>query len=275
MICFPNCKINLGLYITGRRPDGFHNLETVFYPVQWCDALEVIEHPQGREFELETSGMAIDVPAEKNILYKAWSLLRSEKEIPPVLVHLFKKIPAGAGLGGGSADAAFFLRLLNDKFSLGFSSEELRDISLELGSDCPFFIENKPVVARGRGEIMTPIGVNLDKYFLMLVFPGIHSNTAEAFKSITPAPAPLHIEDILAKPVEEWKGRLKNDFEPALFKKHPVLGKIKEDLYKAGALYASMSGSGSTLFGVFEKAPDRSIASGFTVHVQGPGGEIL
>ena len=255
MVIFPHCKINIGLYITGKRKDGYHDLETVFYPVNWCDALEVVEHPEGRAFELHQSGKKLPGKTEDNILYKTWQLVAKQRSLPPLLVHLRKNIPTGAGLGGGSADAAFFLRLLNKKFDLQFSTEELLSFAGELGSDCPFFIQDKALFARGRGNEFEPIRLNLDNYYLLLVYPNIHSNTAKAFTALKPGPPAYELKKALDEPITEWRKKVKNDFEPALFKEYPVLANIKDKLYAGGAVYASMSGSGSTLYGIFDHLP--------------------
>ncbi|MFY0255576.1 4-(cytidine 5'-diphospho)-2-C-methyl-D-erythritol kinase [Chitinophaga sp. 30R24] len=251
MVVFPNCKINLGLHVTRKRPDGFHDLETVFYPFPVTDALEVLTHPS-----LQFASSGIDVPgdATDNLCLKAFHLLQRDfPQLTPVNIHLHKHIPIGAGLGGGSADAAFMLQLLNQKFQLGLSEAALIDYAAQLGSDCPFFILNQPCYATGRGEIMEPIQLDLSAWSFVLVHPGIHVNTGWAFKQLTPQ-APVHsLTEMIQLPVAEWKEVIRNDFEAPVFRAHPVIGAIKDQLYTAGAVYAAMSGSGSAVFGIFPK----------------------
>jgi 4-diphosphocytidyl-2-C-methyl-D-erythritol kinase len=251
MIVFPNCKINLGLHITNKRPDGFHDLETVFYPLPVHDALEGISHSA-----LQFAGSGIAVPGEvtDNLCVKAFHLLQRDfPQIQPLNIHLHKHIPIGAGLGGGSSDAAFMLRLINQKFQLGLAEAALVDYAAQLGSDCPFFIVNKPCYATGRGEIMEPITLDLSGYSFILVHPGIHVITGWAFRQLTPKPAAYDLRAVIQSPVADWKNILTNDFEGPVFEAHPALAKIKEDLYAAGAVYATMSGSGSALLGIFPK----------------------
>jgi 4-diphosphocytidyl-2-C-methyl-D-erythritol kinase len=251
MVLFPNCKINLGLHITGKRPDGFHNLETVFYPLPVNDALEAISHAT---LQFRSSGIPIPGDAADNLCLRAFQLLQRDfPQLQPVSIHLHKNIPIGAGLGGGSADAAFMLLLLNEKFRLGLDQAALVSYAAQLGSDCPFFIVNKPCYATGRGEIMTPLPLDLSGYSFMLVHPGIHVNTGWAFKQLTPK-APAHVlEEVIQLPVEEWREMIINDFEAPVFAAHPVLAAIKQQLYDAGAVYAAMSGSGSAVVGIFPK----------------------
>ncbi len=254
MIVFPNCKINLGLKITRKRADGYHDLETVFFPLPLTDVLEVIEDQKGNDITFTQSGLDINGPADANLCIKAYRLLKKHfPDLPPTLMHLHKAIPMGAGLGGGSSDGAYALRLLNDKYNLGADIEQLLELALQLGSDCPFFILNKPCIATGRGEIMEPIPLDLSAYRFALVHPGIHISTAEAFSGITPAPNKMPLKEIIQLPIEDWKHHLVNDFEQSVFIKHPELEEIKQSLYNAGAIYASMSGSGSSFYGVFPK----------------------
>ena len=251
MIVFPNCKINLGLHVTRKRPDGFHDLETIFYPLPVNDALEVITHTT---LQFESSGIPVPGNAEDNLCLRAFQLLQSGfPQLPPVSIHLLKNIPIGAGLGGGSADAAFMLQLLNQKFQLGLTEAALVDYAAQLGSDCPFFIVNRPCYATGRGEIMEPIPLDLSGYSFLLVHPGIHVNTGWAFKQLTPGTPAHSLREVIQTPVELWKDVLTNDFEIPVFQAHPVLGDIKEQMYSSGAIYAAMSGSGSAVFGVFPK----------------------
>ena len=254
MILFPNCKINLGLHILRKRDDGFHDLETVFCPLPFCDALEIIADNIHTETTFTTSGLTIDGNPEENISVKAYNLLKKEFGIPPAKIHLHKAIPLGAGLGGGSADGAFTLLLLNKKFKLDIAEEKLIDFALQLGSDCPFFIKNKICYATGRGEKIKPINLDLSPYKIVLINPGIKINTAWAFSQVQPNEDRTSILEIVHQPPGSWKDNLVNDFEVAIFKQHPSIKKIKEELYKNGAVYASMSGSGSSVFGLFEKS---------------------
>ncbi|HEU4470730.1 MAG TPA: 4-(cytidine 5'-diphospho)-2-C-methyl-D-erythritol kinase [Flavisolibacter sp.] len=258
MVVFPNCKINLGLYITRKRADGFHDLETVFYPIALHDALEIVHAPQGqKELSFTGSGRVIDGPVENNICYKAYRLLQKDfPDLPPIHMHLHKLIPSGAGLGGGSADGAFTLVLLNRKFNLGLSEESLLRYALILGSDCPFFIRNKPSYAEGRGEVLEDISLDLSGYSIVLVNPGIHISTAWAFSEIKPQGGRESLKTVTGRPVEEWRGRLTNDFEAIAARAYPEIGNIIRQLYESGALYAAMSGSGSTVFGLFRKKPE-------------------
>lgn len=255
MILFPNCKINLGLRILRKREDGFHDLETVFYPVPLQDAVEIIQHPQPiTDVEFSLSGLKVEGNLSDNICVKAYHLLKNDfQQLPPIKMHLHKTIPLGAGLGGGSADGAFTLLLLNKKFNLGLAEESLVRYALKLGSDCPFFIRNTPCFATGRGELMESLALDLSPYKFVLVNPGIHINTGWAFSQIKPAAAGASLKKIISLPVEEWKTSLKNDFEEAVFGLHPSIKECKDALYKAGAVYSSMTGSGSTLFGIFLK----------------------
>lgn len=256
LIVFPNCKINLGLKITRKRPDGYHDLETVFYPLPYQDVLEVIQD-QKAGLTFTQSGLTISGDSSSNLCVKAYQLLKEIKpDLPPTLMHLHKVIPMGAGLGGGSSDGTFALKLLNDKYQLGLTDTELIDLALKLGSDCPFFVLNKPCIAKGRGELMQPIQLDLSKYFFVLIHPGIHISTAAAFAGIKPAPSKTPLESIVSRPLNEWKDLLVNDFEIPVFALHPVIEKLKASLYEMGAVYASMSGSGSSLYGIFEQRPD-------------------
>jgi 4-diphosphocytidyl-2-C-methyl-D-erythritol kinase len=254
MVIFPNCKINLGLNIISKRPDGFHNIETVFYPVALHDSLEAIVAGDG-VFEFHTSGLAIPGDPAKNLCVKAYQLLEKDFRLPAVNMHLHKVIPMGAGLGGGSSDGAFALKLLNDMFSLGLNNAQLTEYARLLGSDCSFFIENQPCHAFEKGDKVEPVEVDLSGLELVVVVPGVHVSTPEAYSAITPA-IPDHLPaKVVNLPVGKWKSRLMNDFEKTVFQKYPVIGDIKQNLYKAGALYASMSGSGSAVYGLFEETP--------------------
>jgi 4-diphosphocytidyl-2-C-methyl-D-erythritol kinase len=260
MLCFPNCKINLGLYVTRKREDGYHDLETVFYPVQVRDVLEVVP---AKETMLHASGLPITGDAADNLVLKAYELLSTafpEKE-QPADIFLHKVVPMGAGLGGGSADGAFMLQLLNDHFQLGMSDEELAAYALQLGSDCPFFIYNTPKFATGRGEQMSDVAVDLSKYSIQLVCPDVHVSTGKAFSMITPKAATFDLRELRSLPIEQWKDHITNDFELPVFKEHPALAEIKKQLYEAGAIYAAMSGSGSAIYGIFEKGKRAQISA--------------
>jgi len=255
MIVFPNCKINLGLHILQKRQDGFHDIETVFYPVSLQDALEIVHHPSPTDdIQFTTSGSVIDSLVEQNICVKAYRLLKKDfPQLPSVKMHLHKLIPSGAGLGGGSSDGAFTLLLLNKKFRLELSEDRLLDYALQLGSDCPFFIKNQPCFATGRGELLQQVELNLSWCTIVLINPKIHINTARAFSKITPNNKRKSIKTLIQLPVVQWKEVLINDFEEVFFAEHPEIKSIKDQLYQQGAVYASMSGSGSSVYGLFEK----------------------
>jgi len=251
MVTFPNCKINLGLQVVSKRTDGYHNLETFFYPVFLKDAVEVIEK---EEFGFSTSGPPIEGESTNNLCTKAYHLLKKDfPHLPGVQMHLHKAIPMGAGLAGGSADGAFTLKLLNKKFELNLSEKQLIDYSLQLGSDCPFFILNKPCFATSRGEIFEPIKLDLSEYKIVIVHPGIHISTAWAFTNIKPTKPVKSIKQVITQPISTWKNELSNDFEKPVFEKYPEIKKIKNSLYDEGAIYASMSGSGSAVYGILKK----------------------
>jgi len=257
MICFPNAKINLGLYITEKRPDGFHNIESVFYPIGWNDALEVIESPEAStDFTLRLSGLPVPGVLEDNLLYKAYALIRQKRALPKLTVYLHKALPMGAGLGGGSADCAFFINQLDTQFGLGLSEEERLDLARPLGSDCAFFIKNKPVYACEKGDVFKALSLDLSAWHIAVVFPGVHSNTKEAYSLVKPAKPGSSLLETVQQPVHTWKGRLVNDFETSIFARYPIVEKTRQALYDAGAVYASMSGSGSAVFGLFESLPE-------------------
>ena len=252
MITFPNIKINLGLSITEKRPDGYHNLETVYYPVALEDALEIRTNPEAQQkFTLHQHGMEIAGNPENNLVVKAYLLLDKEFHLPPVEIHLYKHIPSGAGLGGGSSDAAFMLKLLNEHYNLQLSDNQLEDYAAILGADCAFFIKNTPTYAEGIGNIFSPIELSLKGYRIMIVKPDVFVSTREAFANIRPHRPEYPVREVIRRPVAEWKDTLINDFEASVFPQYPVIGEIKEELYHQGAIYASMSGSGSSVFGLF------------------------
>jgi len=251
MIQFPNCKINLGLSILAKRPDGYHELETVFYPIAVSDALEILP---ADSVKMTQSGIEVPGDPAQNLCLKAYHLLQKDfPTLPAVQMHLHKNIPMGAGLGGGSSDGTAALLILNQQFSLGLNEKQLIDYASQLGSDCPFFVYNKACHATGRGEILSPIHLDLSSYQFLLVHPGIHIATKWAFQQLNPDTKSETIGSIIEKPIAEWKDTLVNDFEAPVFKAEPTLSEIKSKLYQLGAIYASMSGSGSSLFGIFPK----------------------
>jgi 4-diphosphocytidyl-2-C-methyl-D-erythritol kinase len=261
MIQFPNCKINLGLNIVAKRNDGFHDLETVFYPVPWHDALEIIPASKGA-FRFQSSGLKIEGEEAGNLCVRAYRLLQSEYKLPAVEMHLHKVIPMGSGLGGGSSDAAFTMKMLNDLFSLGMDPVKLKKYASMLGSDCAFFLENKPVYATGTGDQFENTHVDLAGWYLAVVVPGIHVSTREAYGMVVPCSPSNQLQEVVRMPVDSWKDLLVNDFENPVIAKFPQIGEIKSLLYKAGAGYASMSGSGSAVFGLFEAPPDNAAMGG-------------
>jgi 4-diphosphocytidyl-2-C-methyl-D-erythritol kinase len=264
VLVFPNCKINLGLHIVRKRKDSYHDLETVFYPLQIRDALEILEWkgPEQKQeatysiggIHFSVSGSEIPVDANENLCVKACQLLKRDfPQILDIRLHLHKSIPIGAGLGGGSADAAFTLCLLNEKFNLGISLHDLQSYASQIGSDCPFFILNQPAYARGRGEILEKIELDLSGYSFLLLYPRISISTAMAFSKLRLSGTVNSVKDIVQAPIESWKDSLRNDFEPMVFNEFPELLGIRESLYQSGAIYASMTGSGSAIYGIFKK----------------------
>lgn len=264
MIIFPNAKINLGLNITSKREDGYHNLETVFYPVDICDALEINFDETGnqKDDELIIHGIRVEGTLEENLVMKALKLMREEFEFPSVKLHLLKKIPTGAGMGGGSADAAFTLKLLDKILKLDLTQEKLASLAVQLGADCPFFVYNTPMYAEGIGEKLSSVDVCLHDYCIYVVKPNISISTKEAFEGITPQRSKYDLREIIKKPVEEWKNFLKNDFEKSLFPKYPLLKEIKEKLYCLGATYSSMTGSGAAIYAL-SKTPLQNLKNEF------------
>ncbi len=255
MLVFPNAKINIGLNIVEKRQDGFHNIESCFYPVDWSDALEILPAEQ---FSFQSDG--IDIPGDvlNNLCAKAYQMLAADYTFPTVNIHLLKAVPIGAGLGGGSSDAAFTIKALNDLFSLNISLEKQLDYARRLGSDCAFFIENKPLYCFEKGDRFEEISLSLAGKWIVLVNPGLHISTVEAYSGVKPRESGADLRVLLKQPLPEWKATVKNDFEESLFPKYLVLKKIKEKLYEKGAVYAAMSGSGSTLYGIFEEERDLS-----------------
>ena len=256
MITFPNAKINLGLNIVAKRPDGYHNLETVFYPIPIEDALEItsLHDSGGKKYCLHQSGLEIAGEADNNLVVKAYRLLDETFGLPPIDIHLLKHIPSGAGLGGGSADAAFMLKLLNDYASLGLTEDALEEYAARLGADCAFFIKDKPVYAEGIGNLFSPITLSLKGYKLWVVKPDVFVSTRDAFAHVHPRKPDMPLKEIVKRPVEKWRELMVNDFEESVFPQFPAIAAIKDEMYRMGALYASMSGSGSSVYGIF--APD-------------------
>lgn len=263
MISFPNCKINLGLNVIRKRKDGYHDIETVFYPLPLTDILEIVHNDPLKTVDAEfkiagtefiTTGLPINGASDKNLCEKAYQLLKNDfPKLPPVQIYLHKAIPIGAGLGGGSADGAFTLKLVNEKFQLNLSKEQLLDYALHLGSDCPFFIVNRPCFATGRGEFLQGIDLDLTGYSFIIIYPGIHISTLSAFQQLVPASPVISIKNIIQQPVSSWKNELINDFEQSICDQHPELSVIKSKLYDAGAIYASLSGSGSCFYAIIPK----------------------
>ena len=258
MLTFPNAKINLGLNVVEKRPDGYHNLETVFYPVPITDALEVFPmdkaFPSAFDCDLKVTNISIDSDEQKNLVVKAYQLLKHDfPTLPRTHVHLYKGIPTQAGMGGGSSDCSFMITLLNRQFQLGLSDEQMIDYAACLGADCAFFVINNPCYAEGIGEKLQPVALDLKGWYLAVVRPAIPVPTREAFSLIVPKHPPKNCRDIVMQPVETWREELTNDFEKSVFALHPEIGAIKDRLYDKGAVYAAMSGSGSSLFGLFRE----------------------
>ena len=254
MRIYPNAKINIGLSVTEKRTDGYHNLETVFYPVGLRDVLELNrEEGPKRVCYFENTGIAIDCPEDKNLVVRAYKLLASAYDLPAVRINLFKTIPFGAGLGGGSSDAAYTLKALNEYFELRISEKGLENYASRLGSDCAFFIRNRPAFASGKGDVLEDMALELDEYEIVIVKPDCKVSTAEAYAGISPAKAVFNLRELNLLPLTAWRKQVKNDFETTVFAKYPAIRKVKEELYNRGALYASMTGSGAGVFGIFPK----------------------
>jgi 4-diphosphocytidyl-2-C-methyl-D-erythritol kinase len=256
MVVFPKAKINIGLRIVEKRPDGFHNIETFFYPVAVADALEFVVRKDGRKVDsLKVTGNMEDDAPDSNLVMKAVKLMRESFDFPWLKIHLHKAIPVGAGLGGGSSDAAGILKALNRYFAFGLNSEELRSFAGRLGSDAPFFIDGSPSFAEGLGNILSEVPLDLSSFHIEILYPDINSSTAEAYADCLPYPTGFSLRQLLTLPVNEWRGRVINDFELNIFRKYPLIGELKMSLYEAGALYASLSGSGSAVYGIFREKP--------------------
>ena len=258
MTVYPYAKINIGLSVTSERSDGFHDIETVFYPIPLFDILKIDFSEVGatEKLEITCDGIALpDNELKENLCCKAYHLLDADYHLPPVNIHLRKVIPVGAGLGGGSSDAAYTLKTLNNLFQLHIPDEELARYASRLGSDCAFFLQHTPAFGTGKGDILEPIALSLDEYHIVLVKPPVFVSTAEAYASVIPKKTPYHLPELLQTPVSEWRHTIFNDFEESVFQKFPEIGRIKEKLYREGAVYASMSGSGSCVYGIFRESP--------------------
>ncbi len=254
MIVYPNAKINIGLRILNKRSDGFHNIESIFYPVKWFDALELLPaHGKENQISMTTTGIEIPGNMDENLCIKAYHLINSNYALPALKVHLHKQIPIGAGLGGGSADAAFFIKALNEVTDINLSFGEMHHYAKQLGSDCSFFINNRPALALQKGEELEPVSLRLAGCYICIVYPGIHISTKEAYAKIIPAEQKYPLEELASNPIEQWKDTISNDFEKALLPAYPVIVELKEKLYANGAVYAAMSGSGSAVYGIFKE----------------------
>jgi 4-diphosphocytidyl-2-C-methyl-D-erythritol kinase len=254
MLSFPNCKINIGLHVTEKRSDGFHNIETILFPVEWQDILEIVpDEKTSGEVDFKCTGVRVFGTREKNLCIKAYNLLAQHYTLPVVKMYLHKVIPVGAGLGGGSADAAHTIILLNKIFKLNISEKDQENFATQLGSDCSFFVRNKQVIATGKGEIFEPIKIKSKNIFCVIVKPRIHVSTSEAYSWIKPKKRKTSLSDLIQLPLSEWQNNIENDFEKVVAEKYPVIKNIKTRLYKLGAVYASMSGSGSAVYGLFNE----------------------
>jgi 4-diphosphocytidyl-2-C-methyl-D-erythritol kinase len=268
MITFPRAKINTGLNIIRKRSDGFHDIETIFYPVGLSDVLEFVVPAESiSEDELTVTGFPAGCPSSENLAVRAAILMRERFEFPCIKIHLHKSIPPGSGLGGGSSDAAGMLMLLNRYFNLGATGNDLKTMALKLGSDCPFFIEGKPVLATGRGEIFDPLPCFLDGAYIVIIHEGIHISTPLAYSKSVPRGKSPGLKELLELPREDWREKMTNDFEDYAFQAFPVLADIKASLYRAGAFYSSMSGSGSAIYGLFAGVPaNPALIQGTVIH---------
>lgn len=253
MLTFPNAKINLGLHVLRKRDDGYHDIETCLFPIPFTDVLEILP---AKAFSFICTGLPVDGKRENNLCLKAYELIHSKYDIGPVSMHLHKVIPMGAGLGGGSSDAAFTLKVLNEIFEIGIESEKLKAMAAQLGSDCPVFIDNDSALASDTGTVLEKISVDLKGKYLLLAFPEIRISTQQAYSDVHPAVPETSLADSLKQPVSNWKQELFNDFERSVFPQYPKLAKIKNELYDSGAIYSAMSGSGSTIFALFEDKPN-------------------
>ncbi|MGB3180071.1 MAG: 4-(cytidine 5'-diphospho)-2-C-methyl-D-erythritol kinase [Cyclobacteriaceae bacterium] len=256
MIIFPNAKINLGLNIIRRRKDGYHDIETCFVPVPWSEALEIVPAPEGKKTSMTITGLKVPGQDGQNLIMRAFKALHKDFQLPASTIYLHKVLPMGAGLGGGSSDAASTLQCLNELYGLYLSDDILELYASDLGSDCPFFLYKRPMLASGRGEVLEEIDLDLAGWHIVIVHPGVHIGTKEAYSGVTPSEPESSMKDLLAEPVENWKDRLTNQFEGSIFPNHPEIKAIKDQFYEAGAAYSSMTGSGSAVYGLFCEKPD-------------------
>jgi len=252
MVVFPNAKLNLGLHVVAKRPDGYHELETCFYPLPWHDVLEMVP---AQKTKFEQSGIDLNATPKQNLVLRAFELLRKDYNLPPQHFYLHKVLPIGAGLGGGSADAAFTLKMVNEVFNLFVAEDVLEDYAAQLGSDCAFFVRNQAAMATGRGEVLSPTQVSLAGTGVVLVYPNVMVSTQTAYKGVKPQTPALPLQQVLEMPRQEWKQHLVNDFEPSVFEQFPAIAQVKEQLYNMGAWYACMTGSGASVFALFNEAP--------------------
>ncbi|MGN7204851.1 4-(cytidine 5'-diphospho)-2-C-methyl-D-erythritol kinase [Pedobacter sp. SAFR-022] len=250
MLAFANAKINIGLNVTEKLPSGYHNIETVFYPIKIHDVVEITD---AQLISCKVAGIDIEGNPEDNLCYKAFRLLQKDYNFPAQQITLLKQIPIGAGLGGGSSDAAHLIKVIDQKFNLGLSVSEMEQYAAQLGADCAFFIQNKPVYAYGKGDQFMPLTLDLSAYNMVLVKPEIHVSTAEAYAGMIPQASDANLIELVQQPLEHWKNHIKNDFERMVFEQYPAIRDVKNALYRAGALYAAMSGSGSSVYGIFDK----------------------
>lgn len=254
MICFPNAKINLGLDVTEKRPDGYHNLETAFLPIPLQDVLEIKPLKfYDTPYELQLAGTPVEGPAADNLVVRVFLDMKREFGLPPQTIYLYKRIPTGAGLGGGSSDAAFMMRMLNETFKLGLTEASMAERMSRYGADCPFFIRNRPAMAEGIGDQLSPLSLDLSDYWLLLVKPPVSVPTKAAYADIVPRKPAIHLREALKQPVEQWRHTVGNDFEESVFRRYPQIAAIKQTLYDMHAVYASMSGSGSSVFALMRQ----------------------
>lgn len=268
MIVFPNAKINIGLNIVEKREDGYHNLESVFLPIGWKDALEVIidKNNSNGNVSFSSSGLAIPGDVNDNLCIKSYRIIQQDYDLPAIKIHLHKNIPMGAGLGGGSSDAAFCIKAINEVCELNLAWGEMHHYAKQLGSDCSFFITNKPTYATQKGDVLETISLNLSGKFILIVHPGIHVSTAQAYAGVKPQKALYNLEEVvLNEPIESWKEKVKNDFEKSVFEQHSEIKNIKDKMYDYGAVYASMSGSGSAVYGIFNQEPTMEFSPAYAV----------
>ncbi|UZR93582.1 4-(cytidine 5'-diphospho)-2-C-methyl-D-erythritol kinase [Chondrinema litorale] len=262
MLVFPNAKINLGLNILNKRPDGYHNIASCFYPVEWCDVLEIVHSDK---LEVSLTGIPIPGNKDQNLIVSAYHLIKQDFDISPVKIHLHKVIPIGAGLGGGSADCAFAIKVYNELFKLDLSTQQMEEYAGKLGSDCPFFIENKPVNVSGTGNIFEKTELSLAGKHILLVYPDLHISTVHAYSGVLPNEPQIKNADILNQPIKNWKDNLVNDFERSVFPQFPATEKLKSSMYEHHAIYVSMTGSGSAVYGIFEEKPDIQFPKNYQV----------